>query len=126
MLPQESTQKYVDKFWDLQLKVTIFKKIDFKEQKLQFCAGRSDKIYEYVNSQRPKTISAVMHHTVVPHRSTFNKGGKKNFKPVEAKEQDEQKGKNVSTTSSSKAQGNSNKAKDKNKGYQVRLKVSRI
>ena len=37
MLPQESTQKYVDKFWDLQLKATIFKKIDFEEQKKQFC-----------------------------------------------------------------------------------------
>ena len=29
----ETIQKYTDKFWDLHLKDTIFKKIDFSEQK---------------------------------------------------------------------------------------------
>ncbi len=122
MLPQESTQKYVDKFWDLQLKATIFKKIDFEEQKQQFCAGLSEEICEYVNSQRPKTISAVIHHTMVASKIHFQQGGKKHFKPVEVKEQDEQKGKN--TQNSSKAQGNANNAKAKTKGYQGKAKLS--
>ena len=29
----ESIQKYIDKFWDLHLKATVFSKIDFSEQK---------------------------------------------------------------------------------------------
>ncbi|MCO5567057.1 hypothetical protein L7F22_020742 [Adiantum nelumboides] len=37
--PYESIHKYVDKFWDLHLKATVYKKIDFEEQKQQFCAG---------------------------------------------------------------------------------------
>ena len=31
--PHESIQKYVDKFWELHLKATIYKQIDFVEQK---------------------------------------------------------------------------------------------
>ncbi|MCO5571094.1 hypothetical protein L7F22_024826 [Adiantum nelumboides] len=37
--PYESIHKYVDKFWDLYLKAIVYKKIDFEEQKQQFCAG---------------------------------------------------------------------------------------
>ena len=29
----ESMQKYTDKFWDLHFKATVYKKIDFFEQK---------------------------------------------------------------------------------------------
>ncbi|MCO5595295.1 hypothetical protein L7F22_049336 [Adiantum nelumboides] len=36
--PYESIHKYVDKFWDLHLNATVYKKIDFEEQKQQFCA----------------------------------------------------------------------------------------
>ncbi|MCO5550180.1 hypothetical protein L7F22_003662 [Adiantum nelumboides] len=50
--PYESIHKYVDKFWDLHLKVTVCKKIDFEEQKQQFCAGLLEDMNEYVN---PKT-----------------------------------------------------------------------
>ncbi|MCO5561028.1 hypothetical protein L7F22_014649 [Adiantum nelumboides] len=39
LTPYESIHKYVDKFWDLHLKDTVYKKIDFEEQKQQFCAG---------------------------------------------------------------------------------------
>ncbi|MCO5599119.1 hypothetical protein L7F22_053219 [Adiantum nelumboides] len=35
----ESIHKYVDKFWDLHLKATVYKKIDFEKQKQQFCVG---------------------------------------------------------------------------------------
>ena len=65
MQPQETTQRYVDKFWDLHLKATVYKRIDFTEQKQQFCAGLSEEVNEYVNSQRPKTVAAVIHHTIV-------------------------------------------------------------
>ncbi|MCO5575299.1 hypothetical protein L7F22_029099 [Adiantum nelumboides] len=72
--PNESIQKYVDKFWDLHLKATVYKKIDFEEQKQQFSAGLLEDMNEYVNSQRPKSISAVIHHTMVAIRINSNKG----------------------------------------------------
>ncbi|MCO5554593.1 hypothetical protein L7F22_008124 [Adiantum nelumboides] len=46
--PYESIHKYVDKFWDLHLKATVYKKIDFEEQKQQFCAGLPEDMNEYV------------------------------------------------------------------------------
>ena len=61
----ETIQKYIDKFWDLHLKATIFKKIDFSEQKQQFCAGLNEDMKAYVNAQKPKTISEVIHHAMV-------------------------------------------------------------
>ncbi|MCO5590969.1 hypothetical protein L7F22_044945 [Adiantum nelumboides] len=48
--PYESIHKYVDKFWDLHLKVNVYKKIDIEEQKQQFCAGLPEDMNEYVNS----------------------------------------------------------------------------
>ncbi|MCO5587360.1 hypothetical protein L7F22_041309 [Adiantum nelumboides] len=50
--PYESIHKYVDKFWDLRLKATVYKKIDFEEQKQQFCAGLLEDMNEHVNYQR--------------------------------------------------------------------------
>ena len=61
----ESIQKYVDKFWDLHLKATVFKRIDFSEQKQQYCAGLSEDMRAYVNAQKPTTISEVIHHSMV-------------------------------------------------------------
>ena len=65
MQHNESIQKYVEKFWDLHLKAIVYKEIDFTEQKQQFCAGLSEEVSEYVNLQRPKTILAVIHQTIV-------------------------------------------------------------
>ncbi|MCO5605224.1 hypothetical protein L7F22_059404 [Adiantum nelumboides] len=47
LTPYESIQKYVDKFWDLHLKATVYRKIDFEEQKQQFCAGLPEDMNEY-------------------------------------------------------------------------------
>ncbi|MCO5552157.1 hypothetical protein L7F22_005667 [Adiantum nelumboides] len=94
LTPYESIHKYVDKFWDLHLKATVYKKIDFEEQKQQFYAGLPEDMNEYVNSQRPKTISAVIHHTMVAARINFQQGAKRNLKPMETKEKHEPKGKN--------------------------------
>ncbi|MCO5571377.1 hypothetical protein L7F22_025117 [Adiantum nelumboides] len=110
--PYESIHKYVDKFWDVNLKSTIYKKIDFEEQKQQFCAGLPEDINEYVNSQRPRSILAVIHHTIVAARINFQQGAKRNLKPMEAKEKQEYKGKNFSQNSS-KGNSNNNKAKEK-------------
>ncbi|MCO5608741.1 hypothetical protein L7F22_062956 [Adiantum nelumboides] len=110
--PYESIHKYVDKFWDLHLKAIVYKKIDFEEQKQQFCAGLPEDMNEYVNSQRPRSISAVIHHTMVAARINFQQGAKRNLKPMEAKEKQEYKGKNFSQNSS-KGNSNNNKAKDK-------------
>ncbi|MCO5554104.1 hypothetical protein L7F22_007630 [Adiantum nelumboides] len=42
LIPYESIHNYVDKFWDLHLKGTVYKKIDFEKQKQQFGAGLSE------------------------------------------------------------------------------------
>ncbi|MCO5607079.1 hypothetical protein L7F22_061271 [Adiantum nelumboides] len=112
LTPYESIQKYVDKFWDLHLKATVYKKIDFEEQKQQFCAGLPEDMNEYVNSQRPKTISAVIHHTMVAAKINFQQGAKRNLKPMEIKEKHEHKGKNQ-PQNSSKGNSSNNKAKEK-------------
>ena len=61
----KTIQKYVDKFWDAHLKATVFKSINFPKQKQQFCAGLPDDMKAYVNAQKPKTILAIIHHTLV-------------------------------------------------------------
>ncbi|MCO5609604.1 hypothetical protein L7F22_063834 [Adiantum nelumboides] len=112
LTPYESIQKYVDKFWNLHLKATVYRKIDFEEQKQQFCAGLPEDMNEYVNSQRPKTISAVIHHTMVAAKINFQQGAKRNLKPMEIKEKHEHKGKNQ-PPNSSKGNSSNNKAKEK-------------
>ncbi|MCO5566834.1 hypothetical protein L7F22_020516 [Adiantum nelumboides] len=112
LTPFESIHKYVDKFWDLHRKATVYKKIDFEEQKLQFCAGLPKDMNEYVNSQRPKTIFAIIHHTMVAARINFQQGAKRNLKPMETKEKHELKGKNH-PQNSSKGNSSNNKAKEK-------------
>ena len=108
-------QRYVDKFWDLHLKATVYKRIDFTEQKQQFCAGLSEEDSEYVSSQRPKTISAVIHHTIVASKLHFQ-GGKKITQPTEGKHQGENKGKPNSKSNATKASNSNANANNKGKG----------
>ena len=61
----ESIQKCIEKFWDLHLKSTVFSKIDFSEQKQQFGVGLPEDMRAYVNAQRPKSIFAIIHHSIV-------------------------------------------------------------
>ena len=61
----ETMQKYINKFWDLHLKATVYKKIDFSEQKQQYCAGLNEDMKTYINAQKPKTISEGIHHSLV-------------------------------------------------------------
>ena len=65
MMPHKNVDKYMEKFWNSYLKATVYQSISFAEQKQQFCANLSEEVSEYVNSQRPKTILAVIYHTIV-------------------------------------------------------------
>ena len=71
MAPYESIQKYLDRFWDANLKATVFCKIDYAKQKQQLCAGLPKDMASYVNSQRPMTIMGVIHHAVIASKLSF-------------------------------------------------------
>ena len=81
-------QKYTDKFWDLHIKATVYKKIDFSQPKQQYCVGLNEDMKTYINAQKPKTISEVIHHSLVaakifaPNKSFMKPqdNGDKNFK----------------------------------------------
>ena len=61
----KTIQKYVDKFWDLHLKAIVFENIEFPEQRQQYCAGLPDDVRSYIMDQKPKSISEVIHHSIV-------------------------------------------------------------
>ncbi|MCO5581240.1 hypothetical protein L7F22_035118 [Adiantum nelumboides] len=115
LTPYESIHKYVDKFWDLHLKATVYKTIDSEEQKQQFCAGLPKDMSGYVSSQRPKSISTIIHHNMVATRINFQQGTERNLKPMETKDKQEYKGKNFSQNSS-KGNSSKNNNKDEEKG----------
>ncbi|MCO5594398.1 hypothetical protein L7F22_048428 [Adiantum nelumboides] len=76
----ESIQQYINKFWDLHLKAIVFKKIDFAEQRQQYCAGLTEDIRPYVNDQKPRTIVEVIHRSkVVMKIFPISKGAPKPF-----------------------------------------------
>ena len=49
MNKNKSIQKYVEHFWDANLKAMVY---NFDEKKKQYCAGLMDEICEYVQAQR--------------------------------------------------------------------------
>ena len=99
----DSIQRYVDKFWDLHLKATVYKKIDFSEQKQQLCARLPEDMHEYVNVQRPKTISEVIHHTMIASRIHFQDMPKKPFKTKEGKDKHDNRPKDGTPAKENKA-----------------------
>ena len=52
-------QKYVERFWDANLKAMVYKRITFAKQRQQYCAGLTSEICAYVQAQKPKTIAAL-------------------------------------------------------------------
>ena len=48
MNKNKPTQKYVERFWDANLKAMVYKRLDFAEQRQQYCAGLMDEIRGYV------------------------------------------------------------------------------
>ncbi|MCO5547351.1 hypothetical protein L7F22_000800 [Adiantum nelumboides] len=88
----ESIQQYINKFWDLHLKAIVFKKIDFAEQRQQYCAGLTEDIRAYVNDQKPRTIAEVIHRSKVAMKIfPISKGAPKPFErneKVHGREQD--------------------------------------
>ena len=86
---------------------------------------------EYINSQRIRNISQVLHHTMVASMLNLNMGDKKGFKLEEARETKEQKGKNQANAQTSNAAHNNNpnkhnKAnKTKEKGYKGKAHLTK-
>ena len=74
---------------------------------------------EYVHSQRPKSITAVINHTIVASQVNFQ-GGKK---PSQGKETGEQKGKGAQTQNASKVTI-AKKTKNQEKGYKGKARLS--
>ena len=75
LFKNEPIQRYVERFWDANLKAMVYKDIDFAEQKQQYCAGLSDEMREYVQAQHPKTIAAMIHHTRVAAKIAWKNQG---------------------------------------------------
>ena len=67
----ETMQQYTNKVWDLHLKAIVYKNIDFSKQKQQHCAGLNEDMKTYINAQKPKTISKIIHHAMVATRSSI-------------------------------------------------------
>ncbi|MCO5590509.1 hypothetical protein L7F22_044479 [Adiantum nelumboides] len=72
--PYESIHKYVDKFWDLLLKATVYKKIDFEEQKQQ----SAQKLHlqstdAYSLGASPKTSSFSWDNKSSPHKNSIKR-----------------------------------------------------
>ena len=65
MMPHEIVHKYIDKIWYLYLKATAFKHIHLAKQKQQLYAKILEEMSVYVNSQRPKSTTIVICHTIV-------------------------------------------------------------
>lgn len=57
----ENIHKYVEEFWDLYLKASIFQEISFQEQRQQYCARLPDDVHSYINEHSPRSISEVIH-----------------------------------------------------------------
>ena len=74
MTPHESIHKYVEQFFAHKLKANVYKSINFEEEKEQILEGLPKEMSEYVNSQRIRNISQVLHHTMVPSTLNFNGG----------------------------------------------------
>ncbi|MCO5546846.1 hypothetical protein L7F22_000283 [Adiantum nelumboides] len=103
MNKNEPIQKYVERFWDANLKAMVYKRIDFAEQRQQYCARLTDEIREYVQAQRPKMIAALIHHTRVAAKIGWKNQGQssKEGKPNASNP-------NVPTSSNEKLKGKSN------------------
>ena len=61
----DTIQKYVDRFWDLHLKATIFENIEFPKQRQQYCTGLPDDVRSYIMDQKLNTILEVIHRSFV-------------------------------------------------------------
>lgn len=60
---------YIDRFWDLHLKPCVFEEIGFHAQKQQYFAGFPEDMRSYINAQKPKTISIVIHLSMLACKS---------------------------------------------------------
>ena len=80
-----------------------------------------DERNEYVHSQRPKSITTVIHHTIVAFLQINFQGGRK---PCQGKEAGEQKGKVAQAQNASKVPTIAKKTKNQEKGYKGKARLS--
>ena len=111
----ESIKKYIDKFWDLHLKACVFEDINFQSQKQQYCAGLPEDMRAYIYAQKPKTISAVIHHSMLAVK-IFSPSPKVVAKPSEKEDKQHNQATNTNRPSTGKKIINDHKSNDANKG----------
>ena len=107
-------QKYVECFWDVNLKAMVYKRITFAEQRQQYCAGLTSEIRAYVQAQKSKTIAALIHHTRVATIIGWKNPGQpfKEGKP------------NTNHPNASKSSHKKSKGKNTNVSYKGKNKLS--
>ena len=110
----EPIKKYIDKFWDLHLKACVFEDIGFQEQKQQYCTGLTEDTCTYINAQNPKTIAAVIHHSMLAAKIFALPSTKVVVKPTER--EDKQSDKQSECPPNGKNITNDKKVSDANKG----------
>ena len=108
-------QKYVERFWDANLKAMVYKRIRFAEQRQQYCAGLTSEICAYVQAQKSKTMAALIHHTCIAAQIGWRNSGQpfKEGKP------------NMTHPNASKSSHDKSKGKSTNVPYKGRNKLSK-
>ena len=109
----------IGNFWDLHLKASFFKRNYFSKQKQQFYRGLLEEMGDYMNSQRPISIFAVIQNSIVACQ-TYSQGEKK---PSKGKEEDDSNWKGTKPPNASKTQ-DAKKEKSKDMGFRGRFKLS--
>ena len=87
----EPMKKYIDKFWDLHLKACVFEDIGFQEQKQQYCVGLTEDMHTYTNAQKPNTIAAMIHHSMLAAKILAPSSTKVVAKPSEREDKQSDK-----------------------------------
>ena len=101
------------------MKAFVFNCISFFKQKQLSCARLLEEMGEYIKSQRPRSLLAVILHSTIAYQVYFQ-GGKK---PSKGHEVDESKGKDAKLSNASKTQ-DAKKENLKEKGYKEKSKLS--
>ena len=109
----ETIHSYINKFWDLYLKASVFAEIPFQEQRQQYCAGLPDDVRSYINEREPTSISEVIHRSMVGIK-IFN-AGKSPFTRADKGEKD--KGEKVPSKEPSQKTFTNDETKKKKRPY---------
>ena len=117
MMPNESIDKYIEKFWDAHLKATVY-------QNISWWASKSNSFWlacptKWMSMCICNSPSLFIHHALVASQINFND----DIKPSQSKATGEQKGKGVQTQNASKAQ-TVKKTKNQERGYKDKARLT--